>query len=91
MMVLKGRGLCYLPMNSCRDIRLPIVGVGFIHGRQIKDEIPDLAVELVLVIYHALPPHPGIYTSASMRAMLVKYWEPLIVGLLLGSPTNCVS
>jgi len=48
MKVLKGHGLRYLPMNSCGNIRLPIVGV--CRSRiYLKDEISDLAVELVLV------------------------------------------
>lgn len=47
--VLEACRLCYLPVQACRDIDLATIIVRAIHRREIEDDVPDLAIELILV------------------------------------------
>jgi hypothetical protein len=46
--VLETCRLCYLPVQACRDIYLATIIVRVIHSPEIEDDVPDLAVELIL-------------------------------------------
>ena len=46
--VLETCRLCYLPVQACRDVDLATIIVRAIHRPEVEDDVPDLAIELIL-------------------------------------------